>query len=65
MPHVTVEQVIRFREAALRVEQQRDELLAAIKRLDDETTGLYSTFGSRLNMRRKVWRLDDCRSSNK
>lgn len=32
MPVVTVEQITRFREAALRVEQQRDELVAASKR---------------------------------
>jgi hypothetical protein len=35
LPHTTVEQVIRFREAALRIEQQRDELLADLTRISE------------------------------
>jgi hypothetical protein len=46
MPVVTVEQIVRFREAALKVEQQRDDLLAAAKITVGDLMDSYRTHGT-------------------
>jgi hypothetical protein len=45
LPMVTVEQCIRYHEAASEIERQRDKLLAALKEMRDEFNGLPHSLG--------------------